>query len=94
MDNKILIKIEKVVAYIFCALILLFLIATIIDLIHFIKKPSDCHFVIKDAGDKEGVASYIIKGFLLIVSSFIILGLSLWRLIKPNKILRLVFNVV
>lgn len=90
MDNKNLIRIEIAFAYIFCAFTLLCMISLTVDLFQFISNPSDYAKVYQnDLGDNAWIKDYIIQELILIICCILIFGLSLWRLIKPNKILRL-----
>lgn len=89
MDNKILIIIEKIVVYIFCLLSLLIIIATIIDLVTYFKGSYNLHFDFKDTFKIGSTANYFFNGFIVIIVSIIVLGLSLWRLFKPSKFFRI-----
>jgi len=95
MDNKTFIKIEQIIVYIFCALSLFYLFLLTVDLFKFISDPSDYANVYQnDPSDKKWVTDYIIQGFLHIGICFLILGLSIWRLIKPYKILRMILDLI
>ena len=95
MDNKTFIRIEKIVVYLFCALSLFYLVLLTIDLFQFISDPSDFAKVYQtDPSDKEWVTDYIIQGFLHIGICVLIFGLSIWRLIKPYKTLRLILDLI
>jgi len=91
MNNKNLIKIERFVSYIIITLSFIVMVALIIDSIQILIDPSEYSFIVKSQFD---VNKYIIKNCFLIICSIIILGFSLWRLIKPNKILRLTLDLL
>ena len=95
MNNKILIVIEKVFAFIFIALIILFLIPTSINLVELIKDPSTTIYANRfDINNPKAVNEQIIRVAIDIGFFFIVMLLSLWRLIKPNKILRIIIDVL
>jgi hypothetical protein len=93
MNNRILIIIEKISAYIICILVSLFLIATIFDIVNIIKDPTDYRYIIRDTNFNSGIAKYIIKSSILSFCCIILLGLSIWRLVKPNRTLRIIVNI-
>ena len=87
MDNPIFRKVEKIFAYFFCAMILLFIVLSIVDVIQFINYHPDDY-----PENMDWKISQIIQRFLIILASILIFGLSLWRLIRPNKVLRLIVD--
>ena len=76
MDNKILIILEKVFTYIFILAMVLFIIPTTIYLIHPIK-------------DTEQSTSKATSIFWIVFFSITIV-LSIYRLIKPAKVIRII----
>jgi glucan phosphoethanolaminetransferase (alkaline phosphatase superfamily) len=95
MDNKTFIRIEKLIVYLFCALSLFYLILLTIDLFQFVSNPSDYAKVYQNnTSDKEWFTNYIIYGFLYIGVCVLIFGLSIWRLFKPNKTLRVILDLI
>jgi hypothetical protein len=95
MDNKIFIRIEKIIACLFCALSLFYIILLAIDLFQFISDPSDYAIVYqKYLSDKEWVSDYIIQGIIYIGICLLIFGLSIWRLVKSYKTLRIILNFI
>jgi len=78
MNNKILLIVEKIFTIIFIILIILFLIPTIID---FFKPVIDSQQLPRNTTR----LFYIIYFIILMV-------LSVWRLIKPKKILRIIVD--
>lgn len=90
MNSKIFLRIESTFVNIFCVLTAMYLVILTIDLIQFASNPSDYASVYqKDFGDNTWVKDYIVRELMLVLSCFLIFGLSIWRLIKPNKTLRL-----
>lgn len=95
MDSKFIIRTEKVFAYIFCSLTLLLLGLLTMDLIQFISDPSDYAIVYqKNASDDTWSRSYLLQELIFIMSCILALGLSIWRLITPNKILRVTVDLI
>ena len=95
MDSKTFIKIEKIFVYFFCTFSLLYLILLSLDLFKFISEPSDYAKVYqKDPSDKVWISNYLVQGFLYIGICISIFVLSIWRLIKPYKTLRLILDFI
>jgi hypothetical protein len=95
MENNILIKLEKAFVYFFIVLTLFLTIVTVLDLIQFTQDPSDYYKVYhKNPADAKWVKDYIIQDILRICSFIVTFALSLWRLIRPNKVLRLILNTI
>ena len=86
LKNKVLIVIEKIITYIIVILAFTLLIATIIDQIHFVHHPEDYPKV------GNYLNGYLEKGILIIIGLTILIVLSIWRLIRPNRILRIILN--
>jgi hypothetical protein len=95
MDSEFIIRTEKAFAYIFCTLTLLLLGLLMMDLIQFISDPSDYAIVYqKNVSDDTWSRSYLLQELIFIMSCILVLGLSIWRLITPNKILRLTVDLI
>jgi hypothetical protein len=86
LNNKVLIVIEKIITYIIVVLAITFLTATIIDQIHFVHHPEDYPKI------GNYLNGYLEKGILIIIGLTILIVLSIWRLIRLNRILRIVLN--
>jgi hypothetical protein len=89
MENQTLIKFEKVFAYIFCVLALIPIIFIFIGWIRFIFNYANyaTYYIQQETNS-------MILEFPFFVGCSLILGLSLWRLKRPNKILRLIVDAL
>jgi hypothetical protein len=95
MENKISIRLEKAFVYFFIVLTLFLTIVTVLDLRQFIQDPSDYFKVYhKNPSDAKWLKDYIIHDIWRIFSFIVTFALSLWRLFKPNKVLRLILNTL
>ncbi len=72
MNNPIFIKIEKVFAYFLCAVILLFIVLSVNDVIRFINYRPDDYPINMDWKIRQ-----VIQGSLIVLAGFFILGITL-----------------
>jgi len=89
MNNKTLIKFEKVFAYIYCVLAFVPMLLIFIHWIRFVFNYADY----SSAYIKQET-NVIIQEVFFFVACGLIFGISLWRLNKPSKILRLIVDVL
>ncbi len=93
MRTPYFITIEKTVSVIFIIAIVLLLIPNCIYLTQLIKNPVNSIYENR-LDDSEAINEQIIRTSINLGFFFLVLLLSLWRLIKPNKILRMIVNVL
>lgn len=95
MDSTLILRIEKAFVCILSVFILLFCGCIILDLFQFISNPSDYEIVYqKNINDHSWRRNYLWQELVFIIGCFLIFGLSVWRLIKPTKKLRLIVNLL
>jgi len=95
MDSTLILRIEKAFVCIFSVFILLFCGCLILDLFQFISNPSDYKIVYqKNINDHSWTRNYILQELVAIVSCILILCISVWRLVKPTKNIRLTIYLI
>jgi hypothetical protein len=95
MKSSIFLTIEKIVSIIFIIAIILLLIPNCIYLTQLVKNPINSIYANRlDVNDFEAVNDQIIRSSINLGFFFLVLLLSLWRLIRPNKILRVIVDVL
>lgn len=95
MNKQTLMSIEKGIA-IFCGIItFLFFVLLIGDMVGFVNHPSEYANVYqRNPTDQSWKMDYLNNELITMGSCLVVIGLSLWRVVRPDKIIRIVSYVM
>ena len=90
MYYPLLLKIQKVLAYFFCALSVLLVFALTYDIINFINNTAEYAVIYKDISFND----YLLKDVFLLISCIIVFSLSLFSLLKTKRTFSLILLII
>ena len=90
MYYPLLLKIQKALAYFFCALSVLLVFALTYYIISFINNPDEYATIYKDLSYND----YLLNDIVLLISCIIVFSLSLLSILKARRILSLVLLIL
>lgn len=95
MNNQPLMSIEKGIAIFCCVIAFLFFVLLIGDMAEFVNHPSKyANLYQQDSTDQSWKMDYLNNELITMGSCLGVIGLSLWRVVRPSKIIRIVSYVM